>query len=542
MQADRPSRRSRLLVAGTLVAAAAALAALLMAPPIVGLADNGDFDRVMLPAGLATESSRPEDRFVGWMQPRFAYAPRSPDVSGYRTTELFLVEVARAAGRLFSRAPRFVIRFLGAVHAALLLLAIGLIVSACGGLSAAAQVSTAALLAFFFTDVGYAAPFQSLYSQTASLLFLLLTAGLFAHAVRRGRLTGLWLPAYFLCAAMFVCSKPQESVQAVLLAAFGIRLAWGAPRRARVTAVVFAVALCALAWRYYRSAVRSAGWITRYNLLFLEMLPGSPDPARDLEELGLDPSLARFSGVSGWVPESPVHIPEVRAFMDRRSGQPSPRLFYLRHPRRFAALLARVATSSYVLQPNDLGNFAKESGAPPGTKAFGLWSALRIRLSGVPWLVTLFGSTLAAAAATHRRASPRGKLFREGLGLLVAMAAGAFLVTALGDSRGETARHLYAFQAMCDLILVADAAWVVQTIATRRGARKARSAFAPAGSRSGEKPPLRFSLERARRFTQEAVAGNHRRVATQARHTESITGTSTRTPTIVARAAPDPGP
>jgi hypothetical protein len=473
MQADRSPRRSRLLVAGTLVSAAAALAALLMAPPIVGLADNGDFDRVMLPAGLAPESLRPEDRFFGWMQPRFTYGPRLPDVSGYRTTELFLVELARAAGRLFSRGLLFDIRFLGAVHAALLMIAIGLIVSACGGLSAAAQVSTAALLVFFFTDVGYAAPFQSLYSQTASLLFLLLTAGVAAHAVRRGRMTGLWLPAYFLCAAMFVCSKPQESAQAVLLAAFGIRLAWGASRRARVTAVVFAVALCALAWRYYRSAQNAVGWVTRYNVLFLDLLPSSLDPARDLAELGLDPSLARFSGVSAWVPESPARIPAVRTFLEKRSGEPSPRLLYLRHPDRLAALLARTAKSSYALRPRDLGNFPRESGAAPLAQAFGPWSSLRPHLSGIPWLVAFFGGTLATAGLTYARASPRGRLFREGLALLVAMAAGAFLVTALGDAHVETIRHLYVFQALCDLILVTDAAWLVQAIATRRAGPRA---------------------------------------------------------------------
>lgn len=36
--------------------------------------------------------------------------------------------------------------------------------------------------------------------------------------------------------------------------------------------------------------------------------------------------------------------------------------------------------------------------------------------------------------------------------------------------------------------------------------------------------------------------GNQWRVAMQTRHTESITGTSTNTPTTVASAAPDPGP
>ncbi len=468
MRDDAGSRRSRLLVAATLSAAAAVLTALLMVPPIVGLADNGDFDRVMSPAGLAPESPRREDRFYGWMQPRFVHAPRAADLSGYRTSEAFLVEAAAGASRLLQNGPVFDIRFLGALHAAFLLLAFGLLVAACGGLSAPAQACAAALLVFFFTDPGYVAAFQSLYSQTASLLFLLLTAGVAARAIRRGTLGGAALWAYFLSAALFVCSKPQESVQALLLAPFGVRLAWTGSRRSRTAAILLALALGGLAWRYYRSAERGIGWVTRYNMLFLELLPSSPNPERDLAELGLDPSLARFAGVSAWTPDSPVRDPAIRKFFDARSGEPSPRMLYVRHPARLAAILASTAESSYALQPHELGNFARESGAPPLAKARGAWSDLRRRLSGVTWLLLFLGGTLVACAVTYRRATHRGRLTREGLVLLVAMAAGAFVVVAVGDARIETERHLYIFQAVCDLILVADAVWLVQAFASQR--------------------------------------------------------------------------
>jgi hypothetical protein len=462
-----PRARSALLVAGTLAAAAAAIVTTLMIPPIVGIADNGDFDRVATPSGLRSVSDRPEDRFYRWMQPRFAYAPRAADPSAFRSSEFLLVEAAVGAAKLFSRAPHFDIRFLGAVHAALLLAALAMLVRAAAPLSVAAQAVTAVLLVFFFTDPAYLAPFQSFYAQTASLLFLLLTAAIVALAVGRGGLSGAWIPAYFLAAALFVCSKPQESVQTVLLAPLGVRLAWPGSRRARAGAAVLAVLLGALAWRYYRSAQASAGWATRYNVLFMGILLESPDPRRDLEELGLDPSLARYAGVSAWVPESPARFPEVREFLEPRSGKPSPRILYLRHPKRLVARLVQAARSSYLLQPPDLGNFARESGAPPKARVHAVWSDLRVRLSGVTWPVTLFAGTLAAAALTWKRAGPRGRLAREALAVLVAMAAGAFVVAALGDFELETGRHLYAFHAMCDLILTAGVVWIVQIARVR---------------------------------------------------------------------------
>ncbi len=472
MPVEDTRRRSRLLTAAALTAAAVVLTAHLMVPPIVGLADNGDFERISLPAGLAPESAEFGDRFFGWMQPRFLRAPRTADPSAYRTSELPLVEIASGAGRLLAPGPRFDIRFLGALHAGLLLLALGLLVGTCSGLSAAAQAGAAALLVFVFTDPGYVAPFQSLYSQTASLLFLLLLTAVAAEAVRRGTLAGAALAAYFLCAALFVLSKPQETVQALLIGPFGVRLAWSGSRRTRAIAVLLALALAALGWRYYRSAQNSIGWVTRYNMLFMKIIPSSSDPQRDLRELGLDPALAQFAGVAPWGPDSPTRDPAIQWFFDPRSGRPSPRLLYFRHPERLVAVLARTLESASALQPEDLGNFAKESGAPPLTKARGAWSDLRLRLFPLFWPPALLGATLAACAAGYRRATLRGRRFREGLAILVAMAAGAFLVVTLGDGV-ETRRHLYTFHALCDLILVADLAWIVQAAAMRRTAVRA---------------------------------------------------------------------
>jgi len=114
------------------------------------------------------------------------------------------------------------------------------------------------------------------------------------------------------------------------------------------------------------------------------------------------------------------------------------------------------------------GYFTMATGMAERFRAHGAWSAFRLRFSGLVWPTVLLVGTLAACAITYVRAGPRGKLSREALAVLVAMAAGAFLVVAFGDAELETGRHLYAFQAMCDLILAADVVWIVQVLASRR--------------------------------------------------------------------------
>ena len=54
--------------------------------------------------------------------------------------------------------------------------------------------------------------------------------------------------------------------------------------------------------------------------------------------------------------------------------------------------------------------------------------------------------------------------------------------------------------------------------------------------------PMPRAMKRARERSRRAAGSNQPRVATQKRQTDSITGTSTSTPTTVASAAPEPGP
>ncbi|MEX0881166.1 MAG: hypothetical protein WD451_15740 [Thermoanaerobaculia bacterium] len=480
-----PRGERRAPVVATVAVAAALLAAQLLVPPILGLADNGDFGRVMAKVGLGYIGTTREDNYVNWALTKFALVqkarPADP-TSVYLTSETPVAALAVLASRVFGDGAVFDIRFLGVLHALLLLAALGVLVAACRDLSAPTQWLVAALLVFIFSDVGYAAPLNSLYAQTASFLFFLLTAAAAAAGISRGGLDGAHLFAYFGLAAMFVASKPQEAVHGPLLAAFGLSLALSGARRSRRW-LAAALALCLFAFSVW--CFRSTpDWLRRvalYNTLFRELLPSSPDPAADLRHLGLDPGLVRHANTSPYPPGSLLYDPERSADLFRKYDYRALLGFYLSHPERLASLVHRGTRSAFHLRPLVLANYAKDSGRPPRTMTthFDWWSRLRLVLTPVPpfWLALLLGGNLIACALGYRRASRRGRLARQGIAVLVLMAAMEFLVAVLADILGDVARHLYVFHAMCDLLIVGDAAWIAQIL---RGGRPAAAAAAAA--------------------------------------------------------------
>jgi hypothetical protein len=471
------SRRANgLVLAAALAAAAAILGLQLLASPVVGLADNGDYERVMGYAGFQHTTADPAERYFSFLRTRYAVVSPGWFRGGYLSSETLLAFAARWAHAALSPDPVFDLRWLGGLHALLLLTALGGLIRACRDLALPTQAAVAALLVFFFTDVGYAAPLNSFYSQTASLLFLLLTAAAAAEAIRRGRLSGVLLLVYFGAALLFVGSKPQEKLAAPLLALFGLRLSgvlW--TRGWRPLPAGLAVGLCVFGFWYGRHTPYTLREATLYQVVFSDLLARSPSPGADAAELHLDPSWLRYAGTSPYARDSPLLGSEFRMRFLHQLGYRRILRFYLAHPDRLADRVERASRSAWSLRPN-FGNFERSAEHPRSELAtrFSAWSRLRGTLGAhaAPWAGLLLGGSLAAAVATHRRAGPRGRLFREGLVLLGTMASVAFAVCALAQAPPDLSRALYAYHALCDLILVADAGWIVQTLAERRSAAR----------------------------------------------------------------------
>ncbi len=479
---DRPSSRETVLspypdsrsrtkhrnavVVSAIIASTLLLGAQLLIPPVVGLANNGDFEKVMEYAGLRYGGQTYEEKYFHNVITKFEFARPVRSGTGYLTSEVPLALLARVAAQSFGRGGRFDLRYLGGLHATILVLAIALFAWAAQDLRFPVPWIVAALLVFFFTDVGYAAPLNSFYSQAASLLFLLLTSALTAVSVRRDRLDGPLLICWFASAALFICSKPQESLQSFFLAILALRLAGVEFRGAwQRSATWLAVGLVTFATAYY-SAIprRSVAEIGLFHTTFMELLPHSTDPARDMDDLGLDRDLLRYSGTSAYQPGAPLAVPEFREQFFAKVGFRKILSFYLSHPGRLFDRARRGASQAFLLRTPGVGNY--EAPAAPGTMArhFASWSAARALLdrAGLFWVFVLLFGNFVAATATWRRSRGQARLFREAIIALCSMAVVEFFVCLLADYLGDLARHLYVFQAMCDLLIIADVGWAAQ--------------------------------------------------------------------------------
>jgi hypothetical protein len=233
-----------------------------------------------------------------------------------------------------------------------------------------------------------------------------------------------------------------------------------------------ALALCVFAAWYGRNTPMVLREAALYQVVFAEVLPNSPAPEADAAALGLDPGWIRYSGTNAFQPDVPLADPAFRVRFMASVGYKKILRFYLENPSRLAERLHRVSAKMWTLRPS-YGNLEKSSAFPTLTLTdrFAAWSRIRLALFGphaLAWLGLLFVANAVAAVATWRRASKKGRLFREGLLAAVLMSAVAFGVCLLTNGPPDLGRVFYSAQALCDLLLVADAAWLVQAMGRPR--------------------------------------------------------------------------
>lgn len=526
--------------AGALAILLAILLAQLVVPPIVGMADNGDFPRIMGRFSIGYAPGRPHQNYFTYSTVKFVVDPANHWAGGFLSSELLLTLLAFMASRAAGERGVFDIRFVGVTHALLLVAGVWLMLLWARRFPLVSRAVLAGMLVLVFSDVSYVAYFNSFYSEPASVLFLLLipplagflldalktrtgqserseesggervpvhrprldcsppsgpapslgmtarsspavsTAGMTGRQVRTGEEPGprgpLFLLIAFVAAALlFIAAKPQNALAGLFLAGYTLRvLPLREGRVWRNLTLCCAALLLVCAVVTYLATSRIVRVSMMHTAVFYELLAHSPTPERDLDELRLPQSLMKYRGTHPWQWRPPsFDDPQfVRTFLDR-IGMGRVGLFYLHHPGRLISLFDRSSADALATPPR-LGNFEASTGAAPYARSerFDLWTEIKTTLAPktLGGMSILLGFFAIAAFAAGQTVAREDHLLVDLALVLIAIAATQFATVAILSGTIDTAKHMFLFRAIVDLLVVACAGAAVGAVAswTRR--------------------------------------------------------------------------
>lgn len=466
------------------IGSATLIVLLIMLPPVLGVADSGDYARIIGGAGIAPldPNESYHDRYFGYAHRLYGYGEYSP--GGYFSTHALLVLVAGWLGRLFNGAS-FDMRVIGACYLLLFLWATMLLVRyapKAGSRKAtlATTITLAACLLFVFEDIGYVAYFQSFFGEPYALVATLMTVAAALALVSTDKPGGAMF-AVFVCAAFALAtSKIQNAPLGIAFALLAWRmLRLREDRRWRRQVWTGVAALLVGSTLMIVVAPDRLKHTNLYQSIFYGVLKDSPDVAADMRELGIPEKYAGLAGTNYF--QKDTVIPQSDKTLHRevleKLGHKDIALYYLRHPGRFADKLEVAASNAAYVRPGYLGNYDRSAGKPWGAishtyDAWSQWKAERL-----PHKLGVFLGFYACyyALLVALWLWTRSRKFRLGLETMAIVGvAGAFavIVAIVGDGEADMGKHLFMFNVCFDMMVVSaitGAAYGISKFVARGG-------------------------------------------------------------------------
>ncbi len=410
------------------------------------MADNGDGFRVLCGAGIPWKG-KPEG-FV-----HLAYTvPAGECDATYLLTQSWFARIARSIGGVLGLESTLSLVVLGVLTSVLAAAAVALIVV---GLPYSRRVRgfAAVGLLLVVADSAFFGYFASVLGEGAAFLGLLLAVGGLLVSARPDwwRYAGL---AVLLFGGVIAVNAKVQTLMILPLLALAALLVRPAGVRGlkRWLPVVFVIGALAGGTAYAQQTVEPAKLpdgslaarpgddsreINMFNTIFLTIVDGRHDTEADLAALGLPASFGQYAGNGWWHPKPATLDPEYPKYREQISRRNVVE-YFATHPFRTVEILDRAAGDLLTARPPYLGSFDQSAGFAPESQEYRvpIVSTATKLLAPLGFFALLPIWALIAWRGWKTRRTAVGVV----LGFLLAVAAGQFVLAALGDGL-ENVKH-----------------------------------------------------------------------------------------------------
>lgn len=437
----------------------------LFTPPYIGMADNGDFFRILYSNGLYFNAPDYDSQYLGHFVKNFGILQYyNENGTTFTSSQSWFIQLSIALNTLLASSQVFDVRFQAAILTILYIIAIYLLVESLTWKIARKYGYIIALLAIFmFGDTGYTAFFNSFFSEGIVLIMMMLVFASGLLLYRRRYNDYAMLAVFTVSGFLLTTSKQQNAPVGVIIAVIGLfYLFIHVKRTFRVLMLTSLTVLMLAGIATYVLIPKEFVNINKYHAMTRGVLMGSDDPEGALEALGMDKQYAILKDSIYYEPFTTVDVdsPILEENFYSQYGFGAIVGYYISHPDQAGSMLNLAAKNAFSIRPAAMGNYEKSAGKPFGqqTSFFSGYSLLKEALAPktfgfiVIWMIVVIGvympAFVAAIKARNLRRASRLPLI---VMMMLAGLSGIF-VSIIGAGDADLAKHEFLFTAAFDLI------------------------------------------------------------------------------------------
>ena len=453
---------------GASVAAALLLFFMLFLPPYLGVADDGSLSRVMNSAGVYYQQTEVASNYNNYFVRLYSnYAPEAGYRGSFFNSQVALVRLAVWFDNVVTRDRVFDIRFLALLYGILYVPAVYLLVrQASMRVKKFSEGMVIGLLGVvFFADVGYITFFNSFYPEALWLVSLLyVAASAFSFQEDRGMAGDLKaLVVFTVFALLLLSSRRQCAVLGFLFAGWCIKLLfirknwkWG------LVCMTAAFLLCSASVGGLLRQESDFDNTSKFHAMTRGVLFQSDNPARTLQEFGIDPSYELLADTSGYdaLPFVTAEDPAVYEDFLAQYTQADIALYYVKHPGKLLAMTDLAIKACFGIRRESCGNYEQSVGMAPQARSlfWGVWS--RFKNFSAPKTIGFLALLGAAALLLYRKGyslrpeeDRRNTVFMDGMAVLFLICLVQAGVAIIGCGDAQMIQHCFLISASMDIMV-----------------------------------------------------------------------------------------
>ena len=482
------SNYNRLLFLTFVIASISLIDFILFKYPHVGVADQGDFDRVMNASGISLlDSDKSNPNFVRF----YDYIVSNYKISNFFKTIIgsiigssigFLILIISIFCKLFS-SNIFKTEYLAIAYSIIYILSIFMILKYLNIKNSLNLTFIGVLILFMLFDGNYIIWFNSFYGEPMMLCTLLLLIASFLHYinykyVKKNNDKIMSKIVYILLATFLFLGSKMQVVTAVpflmiLLLKIILDNKQYLSKKNFVSIIVFLCLIMSypLVFNAFNGNISND---TQYNSVFYGVLNGSKTPEQDLIDLGLNPDMASEAGKHSYLSDEEYvkYIPRTEITNNEfygKIGNSKLAKFYITHPLRLIEGMQYTASKAFDTSTL-LGKTSIEYSSEPTIdfNRFTTWSDFKENYlpKNLLFIISVFLIIFVYSGWLYLRNKNNGELKNKIflIWTIMFIAAIQFPMPFVGNGRADTAKQLFLFNFIFDLLLIITVSYTFSKI------------------------------------------------------------------------------
>ena len=430
----------------------------------IGMADNGDYFRVLTTNDLYSYEQADSDQYFGYFDKEYGIREYYNDATagGITTSQNIFIRAAVAIDTFITHDYVFDVRYLAGLQIAFLALGVFLFVDYLTfNKKPAAGYLIAALVTLVFADLAYGAYFNSFFQEaTVYISFMICISSALLLGQKRKYNPYFLMILFALGALLLIFAKQQNAPLGVVLAILCIFIAIRTHiKRLRGLALIIAGVLAVSGVAVYALIPQKFVDINKYQTMTRGTMLSSEDPEDALSQFMINRQYALLNGTTTFdrYPEIKYDDDTMTENFYNKFSYLDVAIFYMKNPDQLYTMMDYASRNLYLTRPEMVGNYEKEAGMEYGAKTDFLVFYSTLKQNITPKTIGFLIMWCLGAILLGLR--NRYQMLVIILCVLIGLSQ--ILVSIVGDGDADFAKHVFLYTLIFDYINVIGISWLI---------------------------------------------------------------------------------